>query len=53
MQRNFEPMGKQIEAWKGTRLPDATAKLAVYRAFVERELEGTQVLGPTRAQSLL
>src|SRR5438876_10320260 len=27
MQRNFEPMRKQVDAWKGTRLPDETAKL--------------------------
>ncbi len=27
MQRNFEPMRKQVEAWKGTRLPDETAKV--------------------------
>ena len=38
MQRNFEPMRKQVEAWKGTRFPDETAKLVVYRAFVEGEL---------------
>ena len=39
MQRNFEPMKKQVEAWKGTRLPDDTAKLVIYRAFVEGELD--------------
>ena len=39
MQRNFEPMRKQVEAWKGTRLPDETAKLVIYRAFVEDELD--------------
>ncbi len=39
MQRNFEPMRKQVEAWKGTRLPDETAKLVIYRAFVEGELD--------------
>jgi len=38
MQRNFEAMKKQVEAWKGTRLRDETAKLVVYRAFVEGEL---------------
>jgi hypothetical protein len=38
MQRNFEPMRKQVEAWKGTRLPDETAKLVIYRAFVGGEL---------------
>jgi hypothetical protein len=25
--------------WKGTRLPDETAKLVIYRAFVEDELD--------------
>jgi len=39
MQRNFEPMKKQVEAWKGTRLPDETAKLVIYRAFVQGELD--------------
>jgi hypothetical protein len=39
MQRNFEPMKKQVQAWKGTRLPDETAKLVIYRAFVEGELD--------------
>ncbi len=39
MQRNFEPMRKQVEAWKITRLPDETAKLVIYRAFVEGELD--------------
>ncbi len=39
MQRNFEPMRKQVDAWKGTRLPDDRAKLVIYRAFIERELE--------------
>src|SRR5258708_2965303 len=39
MQRNFEPMKKQVEAWKGTRLPDETAKLVLYRAFVQGGLD--------------
>ena len=39
MQRNFEPMRKQVEAWKGTRLPDETAKLLIYHAFVAGELD--------------
>jgi hypothetical protein len=38
-QRNFEPMRKQVEAWKGTRLPDDTAKLVIYWAFVEGKLD--------------
>jgi len=39
MQRNFEPMRKQVEAWKGTRLTDESAKLVIYKAFVESELD--------------
>ena len=39
MQRNFDPMRKQVEAWKGTRLPDERAKLVIYKAFVEGELD--------------
>ena len=39
IQRSFEPMRKQVEAWKGTRLPDQTAKLVIYRAFVEGQLD--------------
>ncbi len=39
LQRNFQPMRKQVEAWKGTRLADETAKLVIYRAFVEGELD--------------
>ena len=35
MQRNFEPMRNQVEAWKGTRLADESAKRVIYRAFVE------------------
>ena len=40
MQRNFEPMRKQVEAWKGSCLPDESAKLVIYKAFVEGGLEG-------------
>src|SRR5713226_6104557 len=39
IQRNFEPMKKHGEAWKGTRLPDESAKLVICRAFVEGELD--------------
>jgi Domain of unknown function (DUF932) len=39
MQRNFEPMRKQVEAWKGARLADEAAKLVIYRAFIESELD--------------
>ena len=44
MQRNFEPMRRQIEAWKVSQLPDADAKIVIYRAFVEGELEAPKHL---------
>jgi hypothetical protein len=44
MQRNFEPMKKQVESSKGTRLPDETAKLVIYRAFVAGELDAPKHL---------
>ena len=43
IQRNFEPMKKQVEGWKATRIPDEAAKLAIYRAFVEGELDGSSL----------
>jgi hypothetical protein len=39
IQRNFEPMKKQVEAWKGTRISDESAKLVIYQAFVQGELD--------------
>ena len=39
IQRNFEPMKKQVEAWKAARISDESAKLIIYRAFVQDELE--------------
>ncbi len=44
MQRNFEPMKKQVEAWKATRLPDEAAKLVIYQAFVEGKLDAPKHL---------
>src|SRR5881398_2054672 len=35
MQRNFEPMRKQVEAWRESELADVTAKVVIYEAFVE------------------
>lgn len=39
MQRKFVPMLDQVSAWKGYELPDASAKLVIYRAFIEERLE--------------
>jgi hypothetical protein len=44
MQRNFDPMRQQVEAWKATQLPDEQAKLVIYRAFVQGELEAPKHL---------
>src|SRR5260370_7883719 len=35
MQRNFEPMRKQVEAWQRSELTDVNAKVVIYEAFVE------------------
>ena len=39
MQRNFEPMQKQVETWQKSELADVTAKVVIYEAFVEGRLE--------------
>jgi Domain of unknown function (DUF932) len=39
MQRNFEPMRKQVEAWRATELTDISAKMIIYEAFIQSELE--------------
>ena len=44
MQRNFEPMRKQVEGWRDSQLTDDQAKLVIYRAFVEGDLEAPKHL---------
>ena len=39
MQRNFEPMKQQVETWRAQQLPSAVAKLTIYRAFIEGDLD--------------
>jgi len=39
MQRNFEPMREQVEGWRRTELSTVSAKLMIYEAFIESELE--------------
>lgn len=39
MQRSFEPLRRQVEQWREQQITDVTAKLIIYRAFVEGELE--------------
>ena len=38
MQRNFEPMRHQAELWQAQQISTATAKLIIYRAFIEGDL---------------
>jgi len=47
MQRNFEPMRKQVEAWQKSELTDVTTKVVIYEAFVEGQLEAPKHLGRT------
>jgi hypothetical protein len=47
MQRNFEPMRKQVEAWQRCELTDVTAKVVIYEAFVEGKLEAPKHLART------
>ena len=44
MQRNFEPMRRQTEQWRGQQLSSATAKLIIYRAFIEGDLQAPKHL---------
>ena len=39
MQRNFEPMRQQVENWRGQQLSPDAAKLTIYRAFIEGNLD--------------
>jgi hypothetical protein len=50
MQRNFEPMRKQVEAWQRSELTDVTAKVVIYEAFVEAKLEAPKHLARTRCK---
>jgi len=47
MQRNFEPMRKQVAAWQKSEFTDVTAKVVIYEAFVEGRLEAPKHLART------
>ena len=44
MQRNFDGMSKQVDTWKESQLTDVDAKLVIYRAFIESDLEVPKAL---------
>lgn len=39
IQRNFAPLQERVEAWRGMQITDDLAKLTIYSAFIEGELE--------------
>lgn len=46
IQRNFEPLHRQVELWRKTQITDDTAKLIFYSAFVDGKLEEPRSLLP-------
>ena len=46
IQRNFEPMQRQVESWRQTQITDAQAKLIFYSAFVDCRLDAPKSLLP-------
>jgi len=46
IQRNFEPMQRQVESWRQTQITDDRAKLIFYSAFVDGKLEAPRSLLP-------
>jgi hypothetical protein len=46
MQRSFEPMRCQVARWRDRQLTDAAAKLIIYRAFIESDLDFPKHLAP-------
>jgi hypothetical protein len=47
IQRNFEPMQRQVEHWQQTQITDAQAKLIFYSAFVDGKLDAPKSLLPS------
>lgn len=39
MQRNFKPMVEGVDRWRASQLTDVSAKLIIYRAFIEADLD--------------
>ncbi len=44
MQRNFGPMKAQVETWQAQQLSSTSAKLIIYKAFIESDLEAPKHL---------
>jgi len=39
IQRNFEPLRRQVESWRSSQITDDEAKLVIYRVFIENHLD--------------
>jgi hypothetical protein len=46
IQRNFEPLQRQVELWRKTQITDDTARLIFYSAFIDGRLEAPRSLLP-------
>ena len=46
IQRNFEPLQRQVETWRKTQITDETAKLIFYSAFIDGKLEAPRACCP-------
>jgi hypothetical protein len=44
MQRNFKPMVEAVDLWRGCQISDIDARMTIYRAFIEGELEAPKHL---------
>jgi len=44
MQRDFEPMRQQVESWRAQQLSNGSAKLTIYRVFIEADLDAPKHL---------
>ncbi len=48
IQRNFEPLQRQVEVWRKTQVTDERAKLIFYNAFIDGAQKNGMANQPTR-----
>ena len=46
IQRNFEPLERQVETWRTMQITDDAAKFILYSAFIDGKLEAHRSLLP-------
>ena len=39
IQRNFDPLRQHVDTWRSSQITDAEAKLVIYRALIENQLD--------------